>query len=243
MIIEEIRLNNFMSYYGKHVLQLEKGINYITGHCGSGRTNLAKALLFAVLGSREFKREDIVNVFHMKECREAGKEVSCEAEATLKIDAKTYVCRNKLSINEKDQIEQHASLPLAVDRFISPGNYELIYIDGLSLSEQADRKRKPRSAPLCAGIWKALLERLASNMEADIKMAILDQTFTHFTSEYRRKAHEYLAEFPMEQLIIIQSEAPELESGYRLLHVGEYTDETKIASKIDLSLTFDKKPS
>lgn len=234
MIIQELRLNNFMSYYGKHVLRLQGGINFIVGSCGSGRTNLARAIQFAVLGSFEFQRKSLINFFHRRECHETGGYPFCEVEVNLEIDGTEYLCRSRVEIDEKTQIEASSYLSLEVDHIINPESYELIYLSRHSLFDEAEREH--HNDRISDGLRDALFRRLNLNIAAGIKTAILDQVFDHFTYEQRKKIRLSLAELPMEQLIIIDNVEPENQERYRC-RVYHVEDDMKNKSKIISPLT------
>lgn len=48
--IRKIEIENFLSFKGRHVIEFGKGLNAIIGPCGSGKSNLLRALFYGYLG-------------------------------------------------------------------------------------------------------------------------------------------------------------------------------------------------
>ena len=80
MIIKEIKINNFRSYYGSNHLSLSKGLTLIIGDNGDGKTTLFEALewLFDTTGE---KRKDL----HVSEKRKSELEIGESDEVSVSI--------------------------------------------------------------------------------------------------------------------------------------------------------------
>jgi chromosome segregation ATPase len=61
MMIRKIVLTDFVSFYGRQTLRFDKGMNYIIGLGGSGKTNMARALQFALLGYSDLPKKNLIN--------------------------------------------------------------------------------------------------------------------------------------------------------------------------------------
>ena len=80
MIIKDIKINNFRSYYGSNNLSLSKGLTLVIGDNGDGKTTLFEALewLFDTTGEN---RKDS----HISEKRKSELEIGESDEVSVSI--------------------------------------------------------------------------------------------------------------------------------------------------------------
>jgi DNA sulfur modification protein DndD len=80
MIIKEIRINNFRSYYGTNHLSLSKGLTLVIGDNGDGKTTLFEALEWLLDTTGENRKES-----HISEKRKSELEVGESDEVSVNI--------------------------------------------------------------------------------------------------------------------------------------------------------------
>lgn len=201
MIIREIRLNNFMSYYGKHVIRLRKGLNFILGSCGSGRTNLARAFSFAILGFTDVSKSILINLMHVSETLHEDGNPFCEVEVDFLDGTQIYTCKGRLELaQDGSTYVQSGHTPVRVAEIFTLENSKLTYLNALSMEipEDEDASFKTR-------IEHALLSHLKKNIEAGVRIAFLDRVFDHFTPAEEEILLNYLAKSGMEQLVFLET--------------------------------------
>ena len=95
MIIKEIEVKNFKSFYDSNTLIFEKGLNLISGHEGSGKSNLFDAFLWALFCRVSKTRRDedidegdlsIVNDKKKQEVFDAKSDSTIAIEVRIKIE-------------------------------------------------------------------------------------------------------------------------------------------------------------
>jgi len=188
MILKKIRLNNFMSFYGNHALQLGKGLNFIVGPGGSGKTNLARAFKFAVLGHINSSRIYRINRKH----REDSKNPGCLVEVEVEDQGKKYLAHSSLSVVGQ-KLKQSSKIDLRIDETITSVDFKRLYIDVESYAPQ-------RSADV-------IIKHLRSNSEGGPRMVILDGGITNLVGE-PRELLDRIEGISMEQVIIMEKYLP-----------------------------------
>jgi hypothetical protein len=205
LIIHEIILNNFLSYYGKHVLKLKAGVNYIIGSCGSRRTNLVRAFQFAVLGYCDIPKRTLFNYFHIEDMREKNKTAFCEVETKLLHQDRVYVCKSSMHLDIEGRIKQKTTISEEIDKIINSKDFEFIYLNSLKMKYREEDTNESGSIR----IWNAVLEYLAENMRLYIRLAILDQVMDHFDHATTERMQNCISRLPFEQIIVIDNGARE----------------------------------
>jgi len=188
MILKKIRLNNFMSFYGNHVLQLDKGLNFIVGPGGSGKTNLARAFKFAVLGHINSSRIYRINRNHREESKNPG----CLVEVEVEDQGKKYLAHSSLSL-VRQKLKQSSKIDLRIDETITSGDFRRLYINVESYAP-------PHSSD-------ATIKHLRSNSEGGPRMAILDGGITNLAGE-PRELLDRIEGISMEQVIVMEKYLP-----------------------------------
>jgi hypothetical protein len=219
LIIQKIILNNFTSYYGKHVLRLKEGVNYICGSCGSGRTNLARAFQFAVLGYCDLPKTSLFNHFHKEDMKIKNNTAFCEVKLKLLHHDKIYVCKSSMRLNIEGRIRQNTTISSGIDEIITSREIGFIYLDLLNIRYREEDANESGSKKL----WNAVLEYLAENMRLDIRLAILDQVMYHFDYLTTERMQNCISRLPFDQVIVIDNGSRESQdqNPHNIVMVGE----------------------
>ena len=80
MIIKEIKINNFRSYYGSNHLSLSKGLTLVIGDNGDGKTTLFEALEWLFDTTGEDRKDS-----HISEKRKSELEIGESDEVSVSI--------------------------------------------------------------------------------------------------------------------------------------------------------------
>jgi len=204
MIIKKIGLNNFTSFYGKHVLQLQKGVNVVVGPCGSGKTNLTRAFRFAVFGYVDIPRKRLINFKHMQECLEKkSRNPSCEVKVEVQLKDRESLFQSRFSLIGEKEIRQVSTVDSDVDNLITSESFKHIYLNPLNLEFE-----EHRDDSMANRITFAVIKHLNLNVEAGIKMAILDGILECLTVDYKEKLLSFIDELAIEQVTIMSSWFP-----------------------------------
>lgn len=226
MFLKRINLTNFMSFYGKHELQLQKGLNVILGPCGSGKTNLARALRFALLGNADVPRSKLINSKHKKEAESPF----CEVEVKIEHKGRGYFIQDSLCLTEEKKVQQVLKVDPEIDGLITSESFKHIYLNPLILGEfeEADKNYSHETR-----IIRQIVKHLDLNLKAEIGTAIIDGPDEHLTSDGREKLLSSIDKLAMEQLIVMRSlHTRDLEAYPLKIHRIEYdleNDSSKFA--------------
>jgi len=197
MIVGKIFINNFASFYGKHILQLEEGVNFVAGPGGSGKTNLARAFMFAVLGYSDIPKKCLINIEHSRECSEKSKNPFCQVEVDIRYKDRDYHVQSSLSLIEEKELIQSTKIDPDIDEIITPQTYKYIYLNPLNLElENTDESTATRTI-------RSVIKHLSLNVKSGIKMAILDGVLESLTVGYTEKLLSLINELGLEQLTIM----------------------------------------
>lgn len=204
MIIKRMVVDNFTSFYGKHRIQLDRGLNVILGPAGSGKTNLARAFAFAVLGHtdiflgyRGIPRSRLINSRHGRK----SKAPLCHVKVEVEHEGKEYVGQNTLSLDE-GKMKQSLIVDSVIDEIITSRTFKHVYLDPIILEEYEERHKN-----LSHGVrmTQQIIKHLNLNLKAGIRMAILDGPDMHLALDHRGKLLKLILELPMEQVILMRS--------------------------------------
>jgi hypothetical protein len=196
-------MKNFTSFYGEHVLTLQKGVSFIEGHCGTGRTNLARAFRFAVLGSSDVPRRSLIHFRHMRECKESLTDPFCEAEVEIGHEGKAHNCQSRLSL-VGNEVRQTTVVDSDIDDIITSESFKLIYLDPFKLEIEEEN----RLESLGIRTFNATMKHLEMNLEAGIGIAFLDRITEHLTVKYEEKLLKFIDGLALDQVIILGNRLP-----------------------------------
>ena len=200
MIIKKILLNNFTNFYGKHVLELQEGMNLIVGSGGSGKTNLAKAFRFAVLGYSDFPKCDLINFQHRQECLEGGEDSFCRVEIEMQRKGEDYLIQGELSLIGNKKIRQFLTVDSEIDNVITSKTFKFIYFDPSSAFERQCNNNLPRAVHMT----QTICERLKLNLRLNIRMAFLDGVLPLLSEEHGKNLLNHIVSSGLEQTIIME---------------------------------------
>lgn len=199
MIIQKIVVDNFMSYYGRTELLLPKGLNFIAGPAGSGKTNLWKAFCLAITGhspDRFTALNRMINNHH----RQESANPTARVEIQFNHEGRKWSAARSLSITG-ETIVQSFKADLAIDELEIPSpSYHCIYIDP-EMMDQLSQEHK--DWPVGRRWAHSIMRDLKRNSENGIKTAIIDGAFEYLNADYREKVLTFADESPMEQLIVM----------------------------------------
>lgn len=197
MMIKKIVLSNSASFYGKHVLRLEEGLNFVVGPGGSGKTNLARAFMFAVLGYSDVPKKDLINYKHCRECSEKYENPFCLVEVEMRQEDRDYLIQGGLSLNEGKELIQSLKIDSDLDRIVTSETWKLIHLnERLVFEEDRNYSHTTRTTP-------SVIKHLSRNIKSCIKMAILDGILDSLAVGYREKLLSAINELGLEQLTIM----------------------------------------
>ena len=218
MLLKCIRLTNFMSFYDKQILQLQRGLNLVVGPGMSGKTNLARAFCFAVTGHTDpiTPLNQLINRRHRKETPTP----SCRVEVEINHAGKKWLAQNSLS-SVGERIMQSSAVDADMDEINISKKLRHIIIDPERYLDKLEKKYKNCSV---ATRWtRVISQQFNLNFDAGIKMAILDGVFEFLDDDHREEILNLIGELPLEQVTILTKWLPDnLETHPCTIHHIEY---------------------
>jgi len=203
MFLKSVEVTNFLSFKGKHQFQFQERLNYVFGSGGTGKTNLARALEFAVLGkATHYFPSQLINDGYKEECEKKGERPFCIIEAVFKHEGEEYSVRRKLSLLEENKTKQSATVPSEISKAITRENFRYLHLDWRTLEFEQDHVSSTSTR-----VKEVVLKHLERNVELGIRLAILDGLFSYFD---RTAAEELLSQvnsMDLDQVIIMQKYA------------------------------------
>ena len=209
MIIKKISVTNFANFQGKHVFDLQRGLNIIVGPGMSGKTNLVRAFKFAVLGQICRHRNELINIQHRQECLEKSESPFCRVEIEIKHKSVDYLVQGELSLVRGKKISQSRTSDLEIEQIITSEIFEHLYLHSLSSIFNGG---KPTNLSTAEYMMQTIIKHLQLKVEPNIKTVILDGIFSHMGSERKKMLMDYIVSSRLEQTIILEKYmCPELE--------------------------------
>jgi hypothetical protein len=208
VIIKRICFNNFGDFYGKHVLQLDRGINFVVGRCGTGRIYIFKALKFVFLADPNFPRDSLFNFWYRKECEKDHVLPFCEVEVEIEHKETSYALKGRLEYTDPETIKQTMSFNK---------NFDWIFrneLETILLSYDLPSRKEFENEPIETQMILAVRKQLRKNIDCGFKMAVIDQILTHLTAAKEKEMIGSLLELEMDQIIILNNYFPD--------HLNEY---------------------
>jgi|GEM_PF-4297506 len=204
VIVKKILLENITSFYGKHALHLQDGINFIIGPGGSGKTNVARALEFAFLGYASVPRKKLFNFRHTRENLEKSQKPFCQVEVEIQHENRNYIIRSGLSMIGEKEITESLTIPPEIDSVITDKTFQHVYLSPLTL----DSTEEDGTHSTATRITRSVINHLMLNLKAGIKMAILDGILEQLSHKYSEQLLGVISQIALEQTIIITSPQP-----------------------------------
>jgi len=191
-------VRDFASFRGVHGFRFVEGFNLVQGSCGSGKTNLVRALEFALFGrTRDQPVSSLINDLHRGDCEKWGATPSCEVSAVFRCGGRDFMVKRKL-LDCREGLKQIMVFGSDVIDIVSPESFEKMVLrerdieplGGLSLGE---------------GTPIIVLNALARNIGDGIGMVFLDGVFGRLTNEAKIELLARLNNFGLEQIIMFES--------------------------------------
>jgi len=193
-----LKVRDFSSYSGFHIFSFGKGFNLVRGSCGSGKTNLVRALEFTLFGrTRDRTARSLINDSHRGDCERRGVTPSCEVSAVFRCDGRDLTIKRGL-LDCREGLKQIMVIDSDVVDLVSPEGFERMVImerdieplGGLSLGE---------STPII------VLNVLARNIDDGIGMVFLDGVLGRLANEAKIELLARLNDLGLEQIIVFES--------------------------------------
>ncbi len=196
--LAELRIRDFTSYRGVYSFLFCRNINFVHGSGGSGKTNLIRALEFALF-ERTRGRSDrsLINILHRGDCERRGATPGCEVSAVFRCEGRELTIKRRL-LDCREGLKQIMVIDSDVVDMVSPEGFERMVImerdieplGGLSLGE---------STPII------VLNSLARNIDDGIGIALLDGVLGRLANEAKVELLARLNNFGLEQIIVFES--------------------------------------
>ena len=211
MIIKKMVVEDFMSFYGRNVLSLERGLNFVVGSNGSGKTNLVRAFCFAVarhtVGPYLVPLNQLIN----RKRRDETPSPSCRVEVEIEDGGRNWHAQSSLSL-VGERVIQSSALDLGLDETAISGKLKRIVIDSEIAMYKLGESMMNWSASARSDY--IIRRQLDLNLKAGIKMAILDGALAYLESYCRHKILKLMTELPMEQVTIMVNMLPDNAEDY-----------------------------
>jgi recombinational DNA repair ATPase RecF len=228
-MIRSLALENFLSFYGEHILRPKEGLNIVLGPSGSGKTNLVRALKFAILGISDIPRNRLINHRHERECLERSENPLCQVEAEIRYKSEDHLCQASLSMLGDGKIRQSWTVDSEIDEILSPEAFKHIYLDA---SEMLEGTREYQNDSTATRLIRSVMKHLLLNVEADIRLAILDGVFGYLHSEHRKELLGVVSRMGVEQLFVTSSCPWQLEDSLAQIHHVDFEEGLNCTSLI-----------
>ena len=166
----ELRVRDFSSYRGFHIFSFDKGFNLALGSCGSGKTNLIRALEFALFGwTRDRSDRSLINYLHREDCEKREATPGCEVSAVFRCDGRDFTVKRKL-LDFGDGLKKIMIIDSDIIDLISPEGFERM----VNMERDIESLRglsRGESTPII------MLNALARNFDDGRGMVFLDGVF------------------------------------------------------------------
>jgi hypothetical protein len=222
LYIKEISIRNFKSFYGTHDFSFKKGINVITSDSGIGKTNLCKAIEFALFGTTNMGQREVNNIINKKRIDEADSKLEyIGCQVTLFIEdnnSKVHRLERMFSIPWKNNVSEDLHYSTPFPKITKPDYDRYMYVEDLSqfAEDSLDHSIGER-------MLKGLNNRISKKNDTFNDILILDAALDRFSSKYHEKALQILTESEPEQTLLfvgITQEIP-LSIASKYIHLGK----------------------
>ena len=191
-------MRNFASFRGVHGFRFVEGFNLIQGTGGSGKTNLVRALEFALFGrTRGRSDHSLINHLHRDDCEKQGATPECEVSAVFRCDERDLTIKRRL-LDSGDGLKQTVIVDSEFIDLISPEGFERMVI-------------KERDVEPLGGLSRGestlvyVLNSVARNLCDGIGIVILDCVFCRLAREKSFELLSRLGSVGLEQIILLES--------------------------------------
>ena len=189
----ELTVRDFASFRGVHGFRFVEGFNLFQGSCGSGKTNLVRALEFALFGrTRGQSDRNLINYLHRGDCEKRGVTPRCEVSAVFRCNGRDYRVKRRL-LDSGDGLKQTVVVDSEFIDMISPERFDRMVIKERDV-EPLGELSIGESTPI------HVLNSLARNLCDGISMVILDGVFGRLAREVRFELLSRLGSVGLEQM-------------------------------------------
>ena len=187
-------MRDFASFRGVHGFRFIEGLNRIQGE---GKTNLIRALEFALFGkTRDGSTPSLISDLHRRDCEKRGVTPGCEVSAVFRCDGRGLTIKRRL-LDSGDGLKQTVVVDSEFIDMISPEGFERMVVwehdieplGGLSLGEST---------------LVYVLNSVARNLCDGISTVILDGVFCSLTLEKSFALLSKLSSVGLEQIILLE---------------------------------------
>jgi hypothetical protein len=216
LIIKELSIKNFKSFYGDHVFGFSKGINVIIGGSGIGKTNFCNAIEFALFGAVGFTsnkytsaKEQYSGLINKRRVEEADSErdwIGCDVKLLFEDENDEYMLDRSYSpFNDNDAREKVTYSTLAPK--ISSSEYrEYVYVD----EDPSRYSHEYRSESQGYVSYESLNNIVNKNVSKGFGLLLLDNSLSRFNRNYTEKALSLLDESALDQIILLMGTSQEV---------------------------------
>lgn len=221
MFLKELKIKDFKSFYGEHNFSFNKGINVITGGCGVGKTNLCKAIEFALFGAIGFASQEYNRIINMKRIEEADRKcdwIGCEVDLLFEDNYGEYRINRTFSPFMENEVNERLTYSTLSPKINSLEYYEYVYIEDLSNYLEINSAKS-----LGYSMIECLSNIINQNICNDIGLLLLDAALARFSSDYREKALNLLEESALDQIILLKIVSQEIPASLisKIICLGE----------------------
>ncbi len=168
--LSELTVRDFTSFRDVHVFHFVEGLNLVQGSGGSGKTNLVRALEFALFGkTRDRSTPSLISDLHRRDCEKRGVTPGCEVSAVFRCDERDLTIKRRL-LDSGDGLKQTVVVDSEFIDMISPEGFERMVIKERDVEPLGGLSRGEN-------IRVYVLNSVARNLCDGAGMVILDGVF------------------------------------------------------------------
>lgn len=208
MFIDELTIENFKSFYGRHHFCFKKGINIVQSDSGVGKTNLCKAIEFALFGSIGlplYESTSLINMRKVEETVDENEWTGCAVNLRIIENNEMYWRNRRFSTyGEHDGTEKLFFSNLA-PKMNSLEYNEFVYV--VDLAKYGDEgSNESIGKNMLSGLDKIITQ----NTGRGFGFLFIDDSLDRFSTCNREKAFNMLAESTLDQIIILAGSIQEI---------------------------------
>jgi hypothetical protein len=204
MFLKSLEIMNFKSFYGKHRFEFNHGLNIIYGGSGSGKTNLCRAVEFALFGGLWRNIEHPINLLHDEEQKEKDKLRSSEVTIEIVVDKDVYMIERSISLSDWPEGEKYCEY-LYYDCSPEKRLTQKEFYDHICLNEFSELDDHDGSSSAGQRTAMSLREKVARNLERGVNMVIIDNATGRMARDGKDGLYTELAQTGLDQLILLES--------------------------------------
>ena len=216
MHLKELSINTFKSFYGNHIFSFEKGINVISSGSGTGKTNLCKAIEFALFGVIDLDPHEANSIINKRRTEEADSElnwIGCNVGLIIEDNAEEYRLDRSFSpFEDNDDVTEKLYYSTRAPKISNSEYHEYVYVDDLTkcLDENSAKS-------LGQSMLMGLNNIIKQNTGKGFGLLLVDGSLDRLSRNNREKALKVLAESALDQVLLLvgsNQETPSIISKY-----------------------------